>query len=78
MQWPISLHMHGDMALNGCECIVGKSTMCLVFDWVGLVNGTTSNRVTRLNKIVKKICVMYQQEGIDPLSGEKPTNYDQT
>ena len=29
--------MHGDIALNGCECMVEKSTLCLVFDWVGLV-----------------------------------------
>ena len=33
----IALHMHGDIALNGCECMVGKSTLCLVFDWVGSV-----------------------------------------
>ena len=70
--------MHGDIALNGCECMVGKSTLCWVFDWVDLVNGTTSNRVARLNKMVKKICVGYQQEWIDPLSGEKPANYGQT
>ena len=70
--------MHGDIALNGCECMVGKSTLCLVFDWVGSVNATTSNRVTRLIKIVKKICAGYHQEGIDPPSGEKPTNYSQT
>ena len=66
MQWHLALHMHGDIALNGCECMVGKSTLCWVFDWVDSVNGTTSNRVTRLNKMVKKICVGYQQEGIDP------------
>ena len=29
--------MHGDITLNGCECMVEKSTLCLVFDWVGLV-----------------------------------------
>ena len=52
--------MHGDIALNGCECIVDKSTLCLVFDWVGLVNGTTSNIVAQLIKMVKKICVGYQ------------------
>ena len=28
----MSFHMHGDIALNGCECMVGKSTLCLVFD----------------------------------------------
>ena len=33
----IALHMHGDIALNGCKCIVGKSTLRLVFDWVGSV-----------------------------------------
>ena len=70
--------MYGDIALNWCECMVGKSTLCLVFDWVGSVNGTMSNRVARLNKMVKKICVGYQQKGIDPPSGEKPTNYGQT
>ena len=78
MQWHIALHMHGDITLNGCECMVGKWTLRLVFDWVGLVNGTTSNKFARLNKMVKKICVGYQQEGIDPPSGEKPTNYGQT
>ena len=70
--------MHMDIALNGCECMVGKSKLCLVFDWVGSVNGTTSNRVARLIKIVKKICVRYQQKGIDPPSSEQPANYGQT
>ena len=37
MQWCITLHMHGDIALNGCECKVEKSTLCLVFDQVDLV-----------------------------------------
>ena len=63
MQWHIALHMHRDITLNGCECMVGKSTIRLVFDCVGSVNGTTSNRVARLNKMVKKTCVGYQQEG---------------
>ena len=62
--------MHGDIALNGCECMVGKSTLCLVFDWVDSINGTTPNKVARLNKMGKKICVGYQQ-GIDPPSGER-------
>ena len=52
--------------------MVGKLTLRLVFDWVGSVNGTTSNRVARLIKMVKKICAGYQQEGIDPPSGESP------
>ena len=51
--------MHENIALNGCECMVGKSTLCMVFDWVGSVNGTTSNRVARLIKMVKKICVVF-------------------
>ena len=55
--------------------MVGKSTMRFVFDWVGSVNGITSNKVSRLIKMVKKICVGYQEEGIDPPSGEKPANY---
>ena len=67
--------MHGDIALNGCECIFNESTPRLMFDWVGSVNGITSNRVAWLNKMVKKICVGYQQERIDPPSGEKPANY---
>ena len=29
MQWHLALHMHGDIALNGCECMVGKSTVFL-------------------------------------------------
>ena len=33
----IALHMHGDIALNGCECMVGKSTLGLVFDWISSV-----------------------------------------
>ena len=51
--------MHGDIALNGCKRMVGKSILCLVFDWVGSVNETTSNRVARLIKMVKKICAEY-------------------
>ena len=65
MQWHIALHMQGNIALSGCECMVGKSILRLVFDWMSLINGTTSNRVAQLNKIVKKICVRYQQVGID-------------
>ena len=55
--------------------MVSKSTLRLVFDWVGLLNGITSNKVARLIEMVKKICAGYQQEGIDPPSGEKPANY---
>ena len=62
----------------GCECMAGKSTLLLVFDWVGSVNGITSNRVVRLIEMRKKICSGYQQEVIDPLLGEKPANYGQT
>ena len=24
MQWHLALHMHGNIALNGCDCMVGK------------------------------------------------------
>ena len=51
--------MHEDIALNGCECMVGKSTLCLVFDGVGSINETMSNRVARLIKMIKKICAGY-------------------
>ena len=70
--------MQGDIALNGCECIVGKSTLCLVFIRWAQLNGTTSIRVARIMKMVNKICVGYKQEGIDPPSGERLANYGQT
>ena len=63
--------MHGDIILNECECMVNESTLCLVFDWVDSVNGTTSKESHGRIKMVKKICAGYQQEGIDPSSGEK-------
>ena len=49
--------MHGDIALNGCECMVEKSTLHLVFNWVDQLSGTKSNRVSQLNNVVKKNCV---------------------
>ena len=58
MQWRIHCICMGT-PLNGCECMVGKLTLYLVFDWVGSVNETTSNIVARLIKMVKKICVGY-------------------
>ena len=45
---------------------------------MGSVNGTKSNEVARLIKMVKKICVGYQQKVIDPPLGEKSVNYGQT
>ena len=36
-QWHLALDMHRDIALNGCECMVGKSTLRLAFDWVSSV-----------------------------------------
>ena len=74
----IALHLHRDIALNGCECMVDKLTLCLVLIGWARLNGTTSNRVSRLIKMVKKICDGYQQEGIDHPFGEKPANYGQT
>ena len=69
--------MHGDIALNGCECMVNESTLRLVFDWVDWVNGTMSNKVARLIKMVNKIGAGYRQKGIDPPLGEKLANYGQ-
>ena len=65
MKWNIALHMHRDITLSGCKCMVGKSTLRLVSDLVGSINGTVSNRVAQLNKMVKKVCDRYQQAGID-------------
>ena len=55
----IALHLHGDIALNGCECMVDKLTLCLVLIGWARLNGTTFNRVARLIKMVKKICDGY-------------------
>ena len=70
--------MHGGITLNECECMVGKLTLRLVLIGWARLNGTTSNKVARLIKTVKKMCVGYQQEGIDPPSSERPVNYGQT
>ena len=29
--------MQGDISLNECECMFGKSILRLVFDWVGSI-----------------------------------------
>ena len=73
MQWHFALHMHGKHRIHGCECMVGKSTLRLVFDWVSLISGTTESH----DCMKRKICVGYQQEGIDPPSNEKHVNYGQ-
>ena len=66
----------GNIAFHGCECKVGKWILRLVFDWVGSING---QRLTESHDCKKrKICVEYQQEGIDHPLGEKPVNYSQT
>ena len=54
----ISLHMHGDIALNECECMVEKNQHCVwyLIRWAQS-SGTKSNRVARLNNVVNKICV---------------------
>ena len=70
--------MHGDIAVNGCECMVNESTLHLVFDWWARLSGTTSNKVARLIKMVKKICIKYQKEEIDPPLGERPANHGKT
>ena len=57
--------------------LVNRHCILCLIGWVQL-NGTTSNRVARLIKMKRKICEVYQQEGIDPPSGERPANYGQT
>ena len=52
----------GNIAFHGYECMVGKSTLHLVFDWVGLVNGTTSNRVTRLHEMENMCRVLVKRD----------------
>ena len=64
--------MHGDIAINGREFMFGKSTLRLVLIGWARLKGTTSNRVAQKMNMEKKICVGYQQERIDPPSGEKP------
>ena len=59
MQWLIALHMHADITLNACECMVYELTLRLVLIGCARSNGTTSNRVAWLNKVVKKTCVGY-------------------
>ena len=70
--------MHEGIALNGCECMFGKSTLRLVLIGWARLNGTMSNGVTRKMKMVNKICARYKQEGIDPPSSERSANYGQT
>ena len=65
-----------NIAFHECECMVGKSTLRLVFNWVGSVNGITSNRVARVHEM-ENICQVSTRRDISP-SGEKPANYGQT
>ena len=58
--------MHGDIALNGCECMFGKSTLRLLLIGRARLNRTTFNKVAWKMKMIKNICVGYQKEGIDP------------
>ena len=59
-------------------CMVNESTLCLVFDWVGLVKWDNVQQSRTVLYMIKKICVGYQQERIDPPSGENPAKYGQT
>ena len=64
--------MHGDIALNGRECMVNELTLRLVFDWVGSVTWDNIQQSRTILYMIKKICAGYQQEGIDL------ANYGQT
>ena len=58
----------GTLHWVGYECMVGKSILCLVFDWVGSVNGTTSNRVVQLIEMIKKkMCRVLERNDRSPL-----------
>ena len=57
--------MHGDIALNGWEFMVGKSTLGLVSDWVGSIKWENVQQSRTIVEMVKKICVRYQQVRID-------------
>ena len=70
--------MHGDIALNECECMVNESTLHLVFDWVGSVKWDNVKQSCTILYMRMKICVGYQYEGIDPPSSEKSANYGHT
>ena len=61
--------MHGDIALNECECMIGKSTSRLMFDWVGAVKWDNVQQSLMADKMENKICARYQQVGIDPPIG---------
>ena len=75
MQWLIALHMHGEIILNGVSAWLIKNQQC-VWCLIGLVwqSGMKSNRVARLNNVVKKTYVGLLQEEIDTPSGERPVN----
>ena len=62
MQWLLHCICMGNIAFHRCECMVGKSTLHLVFDWVGSVNGTTSNRVAWLHE-TKIMCRVSAKKG---------------
>ena len=51
--------------------MVNESTLCLVFDWVDSIKWDNVQQSCTVGKMVKKICVRYQQEGIDPFLSEK-------
>ena len=70
--------MHGDIALNAFECMVNESTLRSVFDWVGSVKWDNVQQSHTILYMIRKLCVGYYQEGIDPSLGEKPANYGQT
>ena len=70
--------MHGDIVLNGCECMVGESTLHLVFDLVGSVKWDNIQQSRTIYGNFKENMYRYQQVGMDPPLGERPANYGQT
>ena len=56
-QLRITLHMHGDITYHECECMVENQhcVWCLI-GWAWYL-WMKSNRVSRLNEMIKKTCV---------------------
>ena len=75
----IALYMHRDITLNKCECMVGKSTLCLVFDWVGSVkcDNVQQSHTFDINS-KENMCRVSASWDRSPPSGERPANYGQT
>ena len=48
----IALHMHGDIALNGCECMINESTLHWYLIWGGGGLDLMGQRPTELHGFI--------------------------